>query len=233
MRDIEVRPHDKFQGVYWVRIESDAHRLATRNLVKGKSVYGERLVRKKKIEYRLWDPYRSKLATAILKGAKYLPIEPNGRILYLGAGSGTTVSHVSDIVGETGCVYCVEFAPRVVRQLIDNVCAHRSNTFCILGDARFPDRYHSVAEEVDAIYCDIAQPEQARVLADNADIYLKQSGSAMLAIKSRSVNVTKSPSHIFKQETEILRRRGFCIHEVIRLEPFEKDHAMVTATRET
>ena len=91
-------------------------------MVPGKSVYGERLVKFKGNEYRLWDPYRSKLAAAILKGLENVPIYPKNKVLYLGAASGTTASHVSDIVGEEGHVYCVEFASRSLRELVNNVC---------------------------------------------------------------------------------------------------------------
>lgn len=52
-----------------------------------------------KIEYRAWNPFRSKLAAAILGGVDQIHIKPGCKVLYLGAASGTTVSHVSDIVG--------------------------------------------------------------------------------------------------------------------------------------
>ena len=38
-------------------------------------------------------------------------------MLYLGAASGTTVSHVSDVVGPEGMVYAVEFSHRPGRDL--------------------------------------------------------------------------------------------------------------------
>nr|CAG4638944.1 EOG090X0131 [Daphnia magna]SVE82916.1 EOG090X0131 [Daphnia magna] len=52
-----------------------------------------------KIEYRVWNPFRSKLAAAILGGVDQIHMPPGSKVLYLGAASGTTVSHVSDIVG--------------------------------------------------------------------------------------------------------------------------------------
>jgi rRNA 2'-O-methyltransferase fibrillarin len=52
-----------------------------------------------KIEYRVWNPFRSKLGAAILGGVDQIHIKPGAKVLYLGAASGTTVSHVSDIVG--------------------------------------------------------------------------------------------------------------------------------------
>ena len=93
-----VEPHIH-PGVFIVRGKSDA--LATKNLVPGKSVYGEKLIEIKTegIEYRAWNPFRSKLASAIIGGVDNIPIQPGTKVLYLGAASGTSVSHVSDIVG--------------------------------------------------------------------------------------------------------------------------------------
>jgi len=232
--DVEdVSPHERFEGVYWVKFRDGSRRLATRNLSLGRSVYGEELVKSRRKEYRLWDAYRSKLAAAILKEIRNVPIVPGGKVLYLGAASGTTASHVSDILGEGGSVFCVEFAQRTMRKLIENVCSNRPNMSPILADARYPSAYRSLVSPVDTIYCDIAQPEQARILADNADLFLKQSGSAMIAVKSRSVDVTMSPASVFSQEKRTLTQRGFKITDTVRLEPYEKDHAMFVASKQT
>lgn len=229
----DVSPDERFEGVYWVKFQDNSRRLATLNLSPGHSVYGEDLVRLHRKEYRLWDAYRSKLAAAILKGIKEIPIAPGKSVLYLGAASGTTASHVSDILGEDGTVFCVEFAQRTMRELIENVCSNRANMSPILADARHPSAYRSLVSPVDTVYCDVAQPEQARLLADNADLFLKGSGSVMIAVKSRSVDVTMSPSSVFSQEKGTLIERGFKIIEMVRLEPYEKDHAMFVATRES
>ncbi|MGQ9459744.1 MAG: fibrillarin-like rRNA/tRNA 2'-O-methyltransferase, partial [Candidatus Bathyarchaeaceae archaeon] len=184
---VEVKAHQRFPGVYWATLEDGSRRLATLNLTPGKNVYGERLVSFGSEEYRLWDPYRSKFAAAILKGLETVPIQPHHTVLYLGAASGTTASHVSDIVGEKGHVYCIEFAARAIRELINNVCAFRSNMSPLLADARLPERYSTLVGKVNDIYCDIAQPEQARVLADNADLFLVDDGWVMLAVKAQSI----------------------------------------------
>jgi fibrillarin-like pre-rRNA processing protein len=211
-------------------LEEGSQRLATRNLAPGRNVYGERLVRYDGAEYRVWDPFRSKLAAAILKGLKTVPIKPAHQVLYMGAASGTTASHVSDIVGEKGHVYCVEFASRSIRDLVDNVCTYRSNMSPILEDARIPEKYMIfIRGKVDDIYCDIAQPEQAKVLADNADKFLKESGWVMLAVKAQSIDVTKDPSEVYKAETKVLKKRGFRVEEVVQLEPYDKAHAMIVA----
>jgi len=227
---VNVKPHPQFSAIYQVTLEDGAQRLATRNLTPGRNVYGERLVRHEGVEYRVWDAFRSKLAAAILKNLKTVPIKPSHRVLYLGAASGTTASHVSDIVGEKGHVYCVEFAPRALRELVNNVCAYRLNMSPILEDARFPEKYEMfIGGNVDDVYCDIAQPEQAKILADNADLFLKKSGWIMLAVKAQSIDVTKEPSEIYKREVKVLEKRGFCIEEVVHLEPYDKAHAMIVA----
>lgn len=227
----DVRRDDRFDGVYWVTLEDGGRRLATRNLAPRISVYGEILVKDGDAEYRTWDAYRSKLAAAILRNLSSLPLRQGSTVLYLGSASGTTASHVSDIVGEKGRVYCVEFAQRSMRELIDTLCEHRPNIYPILADARLPERYKTLVSPVDVIYSDVAQPEQARILADNADIFLKATGWALIAIKSRSVDVTMEPTDVFKREVEVLRSRRFNIMQTVRLEPYEKDHALILVTR--
>ena len=226
---VTVEEHDKFEGVYLIRLEDGSSRIATLNFAPGRSVYGERLVVVDGGEYRLWDPYKSKLAAAILRKIPAVPIQPGERVLYLGAASGTTVSHVSDIVGEEGAVYCVELSFRSLRELLGNVCAFRRRVFPILADARFPGSYRILLEQVDVLYCDVAQPEQARILADNAAMFLKAGGMAMLAIKARSIDATKSLSEIFKGEVDVLKERGFKIRNVTPLKPYDRAHTMVTA----
>jgi len=227
---VNVKPHPQFSAIYQVTLEDGAQRLATRNLTPGRNVYGERLLRHEGVEYRVWDAFRSKLAAAILKNLKTVPIKPSHRVLYLGAASGTTASHVSDIVGEKGYVYCVEFAPRALRELVNNVCAYRLNMSPILEDARFPEKYEMfTGGNVDDVYCDIAQPEQAKILADNADLFLKKSGWIMIAVKAQSIDVTKEPSEVYKQEIKVLKNRGFRIEEVVHLEPYDIAHAMIVA----
>jgi len=225
----KVESYPEFEGVFQVTLEDGSRRIASENMVPGRNVYGERLIKHGDAEYRLWEPYRSKLAASVLKGLKKFPIKRGDKVLYLGAASGTTASHVSDIVGEKGHVYCVEFAPRSIRELIDNVCRFRMNMSPILADARMPEKYASLVGKVDVIYCDVAQPEQARILLDNAKMFLKKPGWIMLAIKARSIDVTKEPSKIYRQEIRILEENRLKISEVIHLEPFDKDHAMITA----
>ncbi len=224
-----VEVSEVFPAVYRVTLEDGTRRLATLNLDPGFSVYGERLVKHGGREYRLWDAFRSKLAASILKGLKTLPIRPGCVVLYLGVATGTTCSHVSDIVGPEGHVYGVEFAPRVMREFLMNVSDRRRNVTPILADARKPESYQVVSEPVDVIYCDVAQPHQAKILLDNVRLYLKEGGWIMLAIKAASIDVTKQPSEVYRREIEALRRGGLKVRETLHLEPYDKAHAMVTA----
>ncbi|MEM3703165.1 MAG: fibrillarin-like rRNA/tRNA 2'-O-methyltransferase [Candidatus Bathyarchaeia archaeon] len=227
---MHVKPHPQSPQIFLVTLEDGSQKLATRNFAPGRTVYGEKLIRFEGVEYRLWDPFRSKLAAAILKGIKAIPIKSEHQVLYLGAASGTTASHVSDIVGEKGHVYCVEFAPRAIRELVSNVCPYRLNMTPILEDARFPEKYALfIRGKVDDIYCDLAQPEQARILADNADVFLKHDGHVMLTIKARSIDVTKEPSEVYKREINVLCDRGFDVLHMVNLEPYDVDHVMVLA----
>jgi fibrillarin-like pre-rRNA processing protein len=229
---VNARKDDRYEGVFWVTLEDGSKRLATKNLAPGVSVYGEALVTDGNVEYRTWDAYRSKLAAAILRNIRSLPLKNGDTVLYLGSASGTTASHVSDIIDVEGRVYCVEFAQRSMRELIDTLCDHRSNVYPILSDARMPEKYKALVPPVDLIYCDVAQQQQGKILVDNADAYLKPEGSVLIAIKSRSVDVTMEPTDVFKQEMRVLERRNFEILQTVRLEPYEQDHAMVLARRE-
>jgi len=225
---VKIYEHPSYRGVYVVEFEDGSARLATKNMVPGKRVYGERLFRQGDVEYREWNAYRSKLAGALLKGLKELPISQGSRVLYLGAGSGTTPSHISDIVEREGVVYSVEFAPRVMREFLV-VAEDRKNIVPILADARIPAKYRYIVEIVDIIYADIAQPDQAEIVSDNARFFLKDGGRLLMAVKARSIDVTMEPSEVYKREIDILKSNGFEILDVVHLEPFDKDHAMVYA----
>mgnify|MGYP000182652982 CR=1 FL=1 len=225
---VNVYEHEKYKRVYVVELDDGSARLATENLAPGRRVYGERLFKWKEKEFREWNPYRSKLAAALLKGLEELPVREGDKVLYLGAATGTTASHVSDIVGLRGRVYGVEFAPRVMREFVV-VAETRPNLIPILADARFPQKYRHIVEQVDGIYADVAQPEQAGLVSDNAEFFLKEGGWLLLAIKARSIDVTKAPSEIYKKEIDTLKARGFEIVDVVHLEPFDRDHAMVYA----
>ncbi len=214
----------RFPGVYVFIDEDGSEKIATKNLVPGQKVYGERTIKAEGEEYRIWNPNRSKLGAAILKGLKNFPIKPGSLVLYLGVASGTTASHVSDIVGWEGGVFGVEFSPRVLRELVPLV-EERRNLVPILGDATKPEEYRALVPEVDVVFEDVAQPTQAKILIDNARVYLKSEGYGMLSVKSRSIDVTKEPEQVFR-EVEKELSTYFEVVEEISLEPYEKDHVL-------
>ncbi len=199
-------------------------KIGTKNLVKSQKVYGEKLVKEKNKEYRIWNPYRSKMAAAIINGLKNIPFSPNTTVLYLGASTGTTVSHLSDIIGENGLIYCLEFSPRVFSSLVV-LCESRKNMIPILADANRPQDYLFLVQKVDVLYQDIAQTEQAKIFIKNSDLFLKDDGIGILAIKARSIDVTKNPEKVFMSEKKILTSNGLKIIEQVKLDPYEKDHA--------
>ena len=215
------------KSFFWIQNEGQK-KLATENLVIGNQVYKEKLIKKKDIEYRLWDPFRSKLAAVIMNGLEVFPFQDKSSVLYLGVSTGTTVSHISDIVGPQGIIFGVEHSSRVARDFLDRVASHRKNIIPIMQDARQPQQYFSVYCKVDVIYVDIAQPDQTDIAIANCKMFLKNSGYLFLVIKTRSIDVTKAPKKIIENEKNKLNE-NFEIIQVIDLSPYDKDHAMVIA----
>ena len=211
-----------------ILILNDHKRLATLNLDQGKSVYGEKLLMLHGSEFRLWDPFRSKLAAALTRGLEF-ELLPNTRVLYLGASTGTTVSHISDIVGANGRIFAVESSSRVGRELINNVSSRRKNVIPIISDARKPRAYFSIYDTIDLVYCDIAQPDQTAIAMENCNVYLKRGGTLLLVVKARSIDVTMDPKKVVKREVKRLEDNCFTILQVVNLDPFDKDHAFVYA----
>lgn len=205
-------------------LEGKKRQIYTTNLVPGQKVYGERLIKENDIEYREWDAFKSKLAATILKGTPNIGIRKDDVVLYLGAASGTTVSHVSDIVGNGGFVFAVDIAPRVTRDLIF-LCYERKNIAPVLADA---NKINLLKERVcvaDVLYQDVAQKNQIEIFLKNVDLFLKSNGYALLAVKARSIDVTKQPKQIFREFKEKLEK-NLTIIDYRELEPFQKDHCM-------
>ncbi|HJX05209.1 MAG TPA: fibrillarin-like rRNA/tRNA 2'-O-methyltransferase [Candidatus Nanoarchaeia archaeon] len=197
----------------------------TKNLTPGKSFFSEELVREGGTEYRSWDVSRSKLGASIKKGASQIGIKDKDLVLYLGASHGFTPSYVSDLVGKEGFVFCIDNAPRVVRDLIF-VCEERDNMAPILADANHPEEYRElVTKQVDDVYQDIAQKNQVEIFLKNCDAFLKKGGFGLLAVKARSVDVTKHPKEIFREVRRQLEQSSMVIVDYRELEPFERDHA--------
>lgn len=221
----KVEPY-KFSGVYSIT-DREQKSISTKSLVPGTSVYGEKLVKEGEDEFRLWSPRRSKLSAAIKRGLTEMPIQPGSKVLYLGAASGTTVSHCSDIVGPKGVIYAVEFSQRTVRDLVQ-LAAVRPNIVPILDDARHPTRYAPlVSGTIEVVYQDVAQPNQASILYENLKTFCSFGAWGMLAIKARSIDSTSSLEEVYSREIAELDNKGLEIVENINLDPLEKDHRFV------
>jgi fibrillarin-like pre-rRNA processing protein len=197
-------------------------KVATRNLDRGRKVYNETLIEEGRVEYRLWNPYRSKLSAAILKGLKNFEIKKDSCVLYLGAATGTTVSHVSDIASD-GRIYAVEFSERNMRELI-KVCERRKNILPILEDARYPERYgHNIGEgKCDVMYQDVSSKEQTEILVKNS-MFLKKGGYAYFVIKSQSIDISRKPEEVYGDAIREISGK-FEVLERIDIEPYDSMH---------
>lgn len=226
-----VEPHMLHPGVFISKGKTDS--LCTLNMTPGIAVYGEKRIELdtqksggEKKEYRLWNPYRSKLASAIYAGVSSVHMGPGSKVLYLGGASGTTVSHVSDLIGPEGMVYAVEFSHRVGRDLVD-MSKRRANIVPIIEDARYPMKYRSLVPMVDCIFMDVAQPDQARILALNAQAFLRNGGHYVISIKANCIDSTLEAPVVIAAELNKLKKDKLKPLEQVSLEPFERDHAVV------
>jgi fibrillarin-like pre-rRNA processing protein len=215
------------RNIFWFQIDGEK-KLATENLVPKNQVYNEKLVKIKGTEYRIWNPFRSKLAATIMNGLRDFPFMQKSSVLYLGVSTGTTISHISDIVGQNGIIFGIEHTSRVARDFLDRVASYRKNIIPIIQDARKPQEYFSVFKKVDVVYVDIAQPDQTDIAINNCKMYLKSNGYLFLVIKSRSIDVTKDPKKVISNEIKKLESL-FEIKQIINLHPYDKDHAIVIA----
>jgi len=184
-------------------------------------VYNERMLG----GARVWDPFRSKLAALYYTGTGR-ELSWDMRVLYLGAANGTTVSHVADY---TDTVYAVEFAPRPMQDLLE-VARRRENIVPIMADATRPEQYAPLVEEVDLLYQDVAQPDQAAIAIRNS-AFLKHGGHVILMLKTRSVDVRKEPAEIFHDTMDALAAAGLMAIESVWLEPYHHDHAAIVCRK--
>ncbi|MFH1236811.1 MAG: fibrillarin-like rRNA/tRNA 2'-O-methyltransferase [Candidatus Aenigmatarchaeota archaeon] len=193
----------------------------TRNLLPGDKTYCRTFVEADGHEFREWNPNRSKPAAAIANGLKTFPLVEKAKVLYLGIASGQTSTFFSDIVGSEGIIYGVEISERCVRDL-NPIAEKRGNIVPIVADARKPEEYGWI-EKVDIVFEDVASDDQSAIMIRNCERFLKPDGFAMIAIKSRSIDVIKNPEEIYRQEIAKLEDH-FKILSKVRLDPFEKDH---------
>ncbi len=210
-------------GVY-----TDGSWFYTRNLVPGVAVYGEGLFEDDGVEYRRWDANRSKLAAFLKKGGRVWPFSASTRQLYLGAGSGTTVSHLSDL-SPSGSIVAIEVSPRVFRDLV-RLAERRSNVLPILGDASKPETYRGHVGIVDVLYQDVAQRDQERIFSGNLE-FLRSGGTGFLMIKARSIDVAADPAAVYESARRGLASTGLEILDLRPLDPFEADHAALVVRK--
>lgn len=215
-----------FPGVF----EKDG-KFYTKSIAPGTNVYGEKILQENGLEYRQWHLYRSKLAAAIKNGLKEMPIKQGSTVLYLGAAEGTTLSHVSDIIGAAGVVFGVDISERVMRKFIA-VSEQRENIVPIISDARKPWIYKEFLAEkkVGVLYQDVAQPNQAQIFLKNAEYFLEKGSFGLLTIKAKSISQETDVNKVFSKEIGMLNQ-SFEVKQVVNLKPYEKDHVMVFCER--
>jgi len=190
----------------------------------GMQDFGEDLVERDGTVWRPWDARRSKLAAGIAKRLSQIGIKEGDTVLYLGAAHGYTPSFISDIIGEKGALFCLDFSATVVRDLLRKSSA-RSNMIPLLGDAKRPSDFAYRVTGADVIFMDIAQRDQASIFIRNCERFLKEGGFGILALKARSVDMTRNPKDIFKETYKALEQR-YKVVDYRELDPFEKDHAI-------
>lgn len=199
--------------------------LLTKSLTPKYTPFNEDTINKNGIEYRVWDPKRSKLGAMIIKGSPDIRIRKNQKILYLGASHGYTPSFISDMIGKEGQLFALDFAPTVMRDLT-LLTERRSNMCPIMADANKPEIYQFQVPLVDLVFQDISQRNQVDIFIKNCEMFLKKDHFGLLAVKANSIDVTKKPDKIYKEVKAQLEDAGFIITEQRKLDPFEKNHAM-------
>ncbi len=206
----------------WPGVFRSGRDLFTINAAPGSRVYGEELRAEGTVEYRQWDPFRSKLAAFLLKGAPGDLLAGVRSVLYLGGAHGTTASHVSDLLPEAQ-IFVVEKSPTSFAPLLA-LARRRRNLLPILADAQLPERYAADVGIVDFLYQDIAQRAQARIFLDNAQACLAATGRGILMLKVRSVTQRRPASAIVQESRSTLVGGGFRVDVGTPLVPFSKEH---------
>lgn len=214
-----ITPHKIFE------LFTDGKRLYTKSLAPGQAPFDERIVKEAGAEYREFDPRRSKLAAAIAKGCTNVGIRKKDIILYLGISHGYTASFVSDMIGKDGLLFGIDPAPRVMRDAVFLAQA-RKNIVPILADANHPETYWDKVCQADIVYQDVAQRNQEDIFVRNCQLFLKKGGYGLLAVKARSIDITRKPKQIFEEIRKNLEK-SFTVIDYRMLEPFEKDHCML------
>jgi fibrillarin-like pre-rRNA processing protein len=194
----------------------------------GDRVYGETLRTSEGVEYRHWDPFRSKLAALLVKGGPTDLWRGAHKALYLGGAHGTTVSHLSDIL-DPAPIYVIEKSPTAFAPLLA-LARRRRNLYPILVDAQLPERYRADVGEVDLLYQDVAQRNQAAIFVENARATLAPRGRGVLMLKVRSVTQRRPAASIVRETRAELTRAGLEPRAEVGLAPFARDHVALVTT---
>ncbi len=179
--------------------------------------YGERKIG----EFREWIPSRSKLASMLLDYK--IDLKPEWKCLYLGAASGTTVSHLSDIL-DKGVIYAVEYSAKPFTKLLE-LAEERRNVIPLLKDASKPEEYAGIVEPVDFLYQDVSQKNQVEIFLKNAEFFLKPKANAVLMVKARSIDSTAKPEEVYERVLREIEEKA----EVVAWRELKhhKDHIFV------
>lgn len=213
------------KGVYLYK-----KKIFTKNLVPGKKVYNEKLLKKNGFEYREWNPFRSKLAAAIKKGLKHWPLNKDSNVLYLGAATGTTLSHLSDIA-VNGALFGVDISGKTTQQFLQ-LCKQRENLLPLLEDANKPLKYKKYLEniKIDLLYQDISQKSQVEILLKNTELFVKKKEIIFFVLKGKSISSIKNVKKMFFEEEKKIKK-FFRILQRIDLKPYDKHHLFYALKR--
>ena len=204
------------------------------------SVYGESLKRFEGIEYRRWDPNRSKLGAGLMRTknekSKLLP-QKGSTVLYLGAGHGTSISHLYDhLCGENnhhgGRIVAVDLASRCLRDLT-HLAKTRPGLVPVLGDARKHSAWGVlIPRRVNWLFQDVAQSGQVDIFISASRRFLNIGGIGLLSLKAASERWTgEDEQQLFSSVAEKLSENGFEIEECIELTGYEDNHVLFVARR--
>ena len=214
-------------------VRREGRTLWSRNSTRGKSVGGERRKRDGKIEWRRWDPFRSKVAAALLmtsqKASELLP-SPGDTCLYLGASSGTTVSHIHDMVcgsnnHHNGQIIAVEISPRMMRDL-SSLAEDRSGLIPILNDARETQSYApAMREKAHWIHQDLSIADQAENFISIATSTLKNGGIGLLSLKAASERQFEGDDQSrFSRAEKLIEESELELIEKIDISQYQEQH---------
>ena len=211
----------------------------TVNANPGVAVRGESLRKFRGVEHRRWDPNRSKLGAGILRtrnNPSLLLPDAGSTVLYLGAGHGTTISHLHDhLCGAKnrfgGRLVAVDLAPRCLRDLT-YLAEHRPGLVPVLGDARKFDAWGVlIPSRVDWLFQDVAQAGQVEIFLSAVRRFLSMDGIGLLSLKAASERHNeRGDEDIFSAAIAQLSSEVELL-EHINLTGFEDQHALFVVRR--